>query len=142
MQTITVTALTTDLSAVRLVDAERRLPGPGEVGVRVEAAALNPVDWKLASGVFPGLELPHILGLDAAGIVEAVGEGVTTIGLGERVVWHGDLRRPGVFAKHSIAPAHVVARVPSDVDPLAAAAVPPPFRGSCARPESRRARSS
>jgi NADPH:quinone reductase len=124
MQTITATTLTADLSAVRLVDAERRLPGPGEVGVRVNAAALNPVDWKLASGVFPGIELPHILGLDAAGIVEAVGEGVTTIRPGERVVWHGDLRRPGVFAEHAIAPAHVLARVPDGVESAAAAAIP------------------
>ncbi|KAH9913671.1 chaperonin 10-like protein, partial [Epithele typhae] len=69
--------------------AERQVPTPGdsEVLVRVEAAALNPADWKIT-----GPELIHMMGVlplplstDGAGVVEAVGSGVTTLSKGDRV---------------------------------------------------------
>lgn len=70
-------------------------PGPKEILVRVEAASINPVDWKLRSGhakrMMP-LEFPAILGRDVAGTVEAVGEGTTRFKVGDRVmglVQHG-----------------------------------------------------
>lgn len=60
-------------------------PGPGEVLIKVQSTALNPVDWKIqAFGLF--LEkFPAILGGDAAGVVEEVGEGVTNLKKGDRV---------------------------------------------------------
>ena len=61
-------------------------PGPGELLVKVKAAALNPVDWKIQHGVFPlDVSLPLILGTDIAGDVRAVGEGVTNFSKGDRV---------------------------------------------------------
>lgn len=60
-------------------------PGPGEILVRVEASALNPVDWKIQSyGIFIE-EYPAILGVDLAGVVEEVGEDVKDLKRGDRV---------------------------------------------------------
>ncbi|MFF1699590.1 NADP-dependent oxidoreductase [Streptomyces sp. NPDC058257] len=63
-------------------------PGPGEIRIRVAAAGVNPVDWKVRSGVaremFP-LELPAIPGRDAAGVVDEIGDGVREVGVGDRV---------------------------------------------------------
>ena len=60
-------------------------PGPGEILVEVYATGLNPVDWKIQTlGIFLK-KFPAILGTDAAGIVKAVGEGVTTLAVGDKV---------------------------------------------------------
>jgi NADPH:quinone reductase-like Zn-dependent oxidoreductase len=75
-------------SKQKLVLGSRHVPkpGPGELLVKVKAAALNPVDWKIQNGVFPlDLPLPLILGTDIAGDVQAVGEGVTNFSKGDRV---------------------------------------------------------
>ncbi|GIF26725.1 NADPH:quinone reductase [Paractinoplanes tereljensis] len=67
---------------------ERPLPGPGQVRIRVRAAAVNPVDWKIRSGAsaaFHRLSLPHIPGLDAAGVVDEVGPGVTGLHVGDEI---------------------------------------------------------
>jgi NADPH:quinone reductase-like Zn-dependent oxidoreductase len=63
-------------------------PGPGQVRIRVRAAAVNPVDWKIRSGAsaaFHAVQLPAITGLDAAGVVDAVGEGVSDWRVGDEV---------------------------------------------------------
>jgi NADPH:quinone reductase len=65
------------------------VPGPDQVLIRVEAAALNPVDVRLATGEMREMmpvEHPFVLGMDAAGVVEAVGEGVTRFSPGDAVV--------------------------------------------------------
>jgi NADPH:quinone reductase-like Zn-dependent oxidoreductase len=61
-------------------------PGPGQVRVRLHAAALNRLDWWMRVGI-PGfhIPLPHILGADAAGVIDALGEGVTGWQVGQRV---------------------------------------------------------
>jgi NADPH:quinone reductase-like Zn-dependent oxidoreductase len=63
-------------------------PGPGEVRIRVAAASVNPVDWKVRSGavreVLP-VDLPAIPGRDAAGVVDEIGEGVRGVSVGDRV---------------------------------------------------------
>ncbi|TDC26990.1 zinc-binding alcohol dehydrogenase [Streptomyces sp. 8K308] len=99
-------------------------PGPGQVRVRVEACGLNPVDYQVAAGGHPDWGWPHVLGLDVAGTVDAVGEGVTGVGPGERVAHHGDLRRPGGFAEYALADASALAHVPEALDPVVAAALP------------------
>lgn len=66
---------------------QHEIPAPkaGEILVRIQATALNPVDWKIQqSGVYVET-YPAILGTDSAGIVEAVGEGVTNFAVGDRV---------------------------------------------------------
>ena len=62
-------------------------PGPGQLLIKVEAAGLNPVDWKIQLyGLFSDtMEFPSILGSDAAGTVEELGEGVTGFTKGDRV---------------------------------------------------------
>lgn len=68
--------------------------GPGEIRVRVTAASVNPVDWKLRSGEvrehFP-VDFPAIPGRDAAGVVDEVGEGVTGVSVGDRVFGLGGI---------------------------------------------------
>ncbi|MEW2168241.1 NADP-dependent oxidoreductase [Streptomyces sp. NPDC007084] len=63
-------------------------PGPGEIRIRVAAAGVNPIDWKLRAGdlreIFP-VELPAVPGRDAAGVVDETGEGVEGVSVGERV---------------------------------------------------------
>jgi NADPH:quinone reductase-like Zn-dependent oxidoreductase len=70
---------------LRLEDAEAPTPGPGHVRVRVHACGLNPADWELCRGLFKG-DLPRGIGLDVAGVVDAVGEGVTDLRPGDRAL--------------------------------------------------------
>ena len=60
-------------------------PGPGEVLVKVEAAALNPMDWMVRAINIMVPKWPAVIGEDGAGIVEDVGEGVTGFAKGDRV---------------------------------------------------------
>ncbi|MEV1009443.1 zinc-binding dehydrogenase [Streptomyces sp. NPDC049881] len=109
---------------LRLADLPVPEAGPGQVRVRVEACGLNPVDYQIAGGGHPQWEWPHVLGLDVAGTVDAVGEGVTQVRVGQRVAFHGDLRRPGGFAEFAVADADVLAPLPDDLDAVTAAALP------------------
>lgn len=92
-------------------------PGPGEVLVKIEAAGVNPVDTYMRSGVYPVLpELPFIPGGDAAGVVEAVGEGVDRFAGGERVyiatIAAG--RGTGCYAEKIALPASAVFALPAN----------------------------
>lgn len=60
-------------------------PGPGQILVRIEAAALNPLDWKIQAYGIDWVPLPAVLGTDAAGVVVALGEGVWNFAEGDRV---------------------------------------------------------
>jgi len=76
-----------DLDAVGLTDVADPEPGPGEVLVRVRAAALNRLDIWTASGALPiEHRFPHVLGADGAGEIEAVGDGVKGLKPGTRVI--------------------------------------------------------
>lgn len=112
------------LDGVTLADLPVPEPGPGELRLKVAAVSVNPVDWKLALDHKPEWTYPHVLGVDAAGIVDAVGPGVEGWAAGDRAVVHNDLWKPGVFADYCLAPAHVMARVPAGVSFTDAAAVP------------------
>ncbi|GAA1933895.1 NADP-dependent oxidoreductase [Kitasatospora viridis] len=77
---------------LRLIDAEKPHAGPGRVRIAVRAAGVNPVDWRIREGQVIGAHpttLPAGLGLDAAGVVDQVGEGVTGIAVGDRVFGEG-----------------------------------------------------
>ncbi|MHA6802330.1 NADP-dependent oxidoreductase [Salinifilum ghardaiensis] len=107
------------------VELPRPEPGPSEVLVRVRAAGVNPTDWKhRSSGLFLG-EPPFVLGWDVSGVVEEVGLGVTLFEPGDEVL--GMLPYPhgvGSHAEYVTAPARSFARKPSNVDHVAAGAVP------------------
>ncbi len=79
---------------LRLEEAE--LPGAAadRIRVRVEACGLNPADWTLCRGLFPG-NLPRGIGLDVSGTVDAVGEGVRDVAIGDAVRGQGVRQRPG-----------------------------------------------
>lgn len=75
--------------------------GPGQVLVRVQAAGVNPVDTYIRSGLYPlKLALPYTPGMDAAGIVEATGEGVTRFKVGDRVYTAGTIS--GAYAEKTV----------------------------------------
>ncbi|RSZ60058.1 NADP-dependent oxidoreductase [Massilia atriviolacea] len=100
-------------------------PGAGEVLVRVRAAGVNALDWKIRQGylqaVFP-LALPAALGIELAGEVIALGDGVTGFAPGDRVM--GALGRLGAYADAVAIDAHRLALVPQGLDDVQAAALP------------------
>jgi NADPH:quinone reductase-like Zn-dependent oxidoreductase len=74
---------------LRLEQAQIPDPGPGRIRVEVRACGLNPADWALCEGLFAG-SLPRGIGLDVAGVVDAVGEGVDGIAVGDAVLGSAD----------------------------------------------------
>ncbi len=94
-------------------------PGPGEILIRHEAIGLNFIDTYMRSGLYP-VQLPAILGSEGAGVVEAVGEGVTRFKPGDRVA-HGAAGR-GAYAEFQVLPANRTSRLPDGVSPRTAAA--------------------
>ncbi|NED92764.1 NADP-dependent oxidoreductase [Streptomyces sp. SID11233] len=77
---------------LRLIDAEEPHAGPGRIRIAVRAAGVNPVDWRIREGQVLGAhptELPAGVGLDAAGVVDEVGEGVDGIEIGDHVFGEG-----------------------------------------------------
>ncbi|MGH8905227.1 MAG: quinone oxidoreductase family protein [Egibacteraceae bacterium] len=94
-------------------------PGPGQVRVRVEAAGLNFIDVYHRKGQYP-LDLPMTPGMEAAGVVDAVGPDVGGIAEGDRVAYAMQL---GAYAEQAVVPAARVVRVPDGIDLRVAAAV-------------------
>lgn len=104
---------------MKLVELPTAAPGEGEARVRVEAAGVNFIDVYHRSGLYP-MPLPVHLGSEGAGVVEAVGVGVTDVAVGDRVAWSS---APGSYATHVVARASALVRVPDGVDARLAAAV-------------------
>jgi len=105
-------------------DAPKPEPGEGEVLIRVHAAAINPIDWKIRSGfVKKDLPMPFILGWDASGEVVASGMGVTEFKPGDAVYTMLGMKA-GAYAEYVTAPASLIALKPQSVDHIHAAAVP------------------
>ena len=94
-------------------------PGPGQARVRMQAVGLNFIDVYHRSGLYP-LPLPAVLGVEGAGVVEAVGAGVVHVRPGDRVASE---RPPGAYAQARLLPADRLVRLPDDVDAETAAAV-------------------
>ncbi len=107
-----------------VAEVDRPEPGLGEIRVHVEAVGLNPVDYKLAGRGHAAWSYPHILGLDVAGTVDAVGAAVDQFQVGDRVFYHGDLTKPGGYAEWAVTTAHTTGAIPDGVDVVAAAAIP------------------
>ena len=101
-------------------DVDLGTPGAGEVIIEQTAIGLNFMDVYQRSGYYP-LELPSGLGLEAAGRVVELGEGVTGFNLGDRVAYGGGA--PGAYATHRIFPADRLVPIPDAVDDQTAAAV-------------------
>ncbi|MGO4779992.1 alcohol dehydrogenase catalytic domain-containing protein, partial [Lysobacter sp. 2RAB21] len=100
-----------------LVDVELPAPTAGghDLLVRVEAISVNPVDTKVRSPK-PQVEAqPRVLGFDAAGIVEAVGENVTRFKVGDRVYYAGDITRPGTNSELHLVDERIVGAAPASL---------------------------
>ncbi|MDQ2989073.1 MAG: alcohol dehydrogenase catalytic domain-containing protein, partial [Pseudomonadota bacterium] len=94
------------------VDVEVGDPGPGEARVRHEAIGVNFIDVYFRTGLYPQ-PLPGGLGKEGAGVVEAIGEGVTEVKVGDRVAYAGG--PTGAYAQARIMPASVLLQLPDDI---------------------------
>ena len=99
--------------AMRLVSLPLGAPGPGEVCIRHRACGLNFIDVYQRSGLYP-LPLPATLGMEGAGVVEAVGEGVLHLKAGDRAAYAST--PPGSYAEARVMPAKCVVRLPDAID--------------------------
>jgi NADPH:quinone reductase-like Zn-dependent oxidoreductase len=108
---------------LKLVEAPVPQPGEGQVLIRVHAAGVNPADWKYLSGVmkkYMPLSFPWMPGLDGAGVVEALGAGVTQFRPGQAV--YGPMA--GAYAEYTVAPASDLQIKPDRLSFEEAASVP------------------
>lgn len=102
------------------VDVELGKPGPGEVLIRHKACGLNYIDVYFRTGLYPQ-NLPAGLGMEAAGIVEAVGDGVLHVVVGDRVAYAG--RPLGAYSEARVMPAAQLVRLPDSISFETAAAM-------------------
>ncbi len=140
-----------DVDVLKIEEVPTPEPQAGEVLIKILATGLNRLDDYIREGlIVPELEWPHILGADAAGEVEAVGEGVTGFTIGERVIPQPGfptdptdyetrpgaatasfnlpgLHRPGTYAQYISVPARFVAKDTTGLSPEEAAALPMPL---------------
>lgn len=115
------------LDVLSYEEVARPEPGADEVLVRVRAAGVNPVDWKIREGLgkeWFGHQLPFIPGCDLAGVVESVGPKVKGLQPGDAVYGFVNLKRCGVYAEYALATESEVIRKPETLDFVQAAAVP------------------
>lgn len=118
-QSAVVYSETGDASVLHLVEREIPEPGPGEVRVRVVRSGVNPTDWKARTGRGPGQRLPFgevVPNQDGAGVVDAIGEGVDGITVGDRV-WtflSAQERPTGTAQQFTVLPVDRVAPLPDD----------------------------
>src|SRR5690606_11658001 len=97
---------------LELVDRPVGEPGPGQIRIRQMAAGLNFIDVYQRSGLYK-MTLPAALGMEAAGVVEAVGEGVTHLKPGDRAAYAS--QPPGAYAEARVMPAAQVCRLPDGI---------------------------
>ncbi len=97
---------------MQLVDVEVGAPGPGEIRIRHQACGLNFIDVYQRTGLYP-MTLPHTLGMEGAGVVEAVGEGVTHLKAGDRAAYASN--PPGSYSQARVMPAKTVVKLPDGI---------------------------
>ncbi|TCD62490.1 hypothetical protein EIP91_006811 [Steccherinum ochraceum] len=102
-------------------------PEAGEIAVKIEATALNPIDWKVQATSYNSFlkEYPAISGSDAAGIVAAIGDSVSNFAVGDRVFFQGFFtNRLATFKQYTIVPAEIAAKIPPSITFDQAATIP------------------
>ena len=104
---------------LRYEEAPLPEPGPGQVRVKIEAAGVNFIDIYHRTGLYPG-QLPITPGMEGAGVVDALGPGVTEVKMGQRVAY---AMQQGAYAEYAVVPAWRLAPIPDQVETRAAAAV-------------------
>ncbi|MBA3596293.1 MAG: quinone oxidoreductase [Methylibium sp.] len=101
-----------DADTLQLVELTLGEPGPGELRIRHHACGLNYIDVYQRSGVY-ALPMPLTLGMEGAGIVEAVGEGVTHLRAGDRAAYAS--QPPGAYSEARLMPAKCVVKLPEAI---------------------------
>jgi NADPH2:quinone reductase len=109
-----------DPDVMHLTDVPLGDPGPGEVRVRHRACGINFVDVYFRTGLYP-VPLPVVLGTEGAGVIDAVGEGVTHLAIGDRVAYAA--RTPGSYAEARVVSAIPVVKLPDAIEFETAAAM-------------------
>lgn len=89
-------------------------PGPGQVRLRHAAVGLNYADTYFRNGTYP-IPMPNGLGVEAAGVVEALGEGVTNVAVGDRVTYTGFINTLGAYATQRLIPAAPLIKLPDSI---------------------------
>jgi NADPH2:quinone reductase len=102
-----------DADVMKLAEVAIGDPGPGEVRIKHHACGINFIDIYHRTGLYPNA-LPLVLGTEGAGVVEAVGAGVTHLAVGDRVGYAA--RSPGSYAEQRIMPATPVVKLPDSID--------------------------
>lgn len=108
-------------------DAENPTFQPDDVLIKVYATSINPVDWKVRSGNYPGAEqrkFPVILGWDVSGIIEKLGDEVTGFAVGDEVYARPNTKRQGTYAEYVAVNFKEISPKPKSIDHLHSAAVP------------------
>ncbi|MFF4138639.1 NADP-dependent oxidoreductase [Streptomyces mirabilis] len=116
-----------DPDVLRYEDVEQPVPGAGQVRVRVAATSFNPVDANIRAGFMQGpipVTLPHSPGIDVAGTIDALGEGVTGVQVGDQVIGFLPMAGPGAAAEYVLAPVEALTPAPKSVALSVAAALP------------------
>jgi len=110
---------------ISLADVELPVPecDDNELLVKVEYVGLNPLDAEYAKTGFSQWQYPHILGLDAVGVVIKAPKGIYP-NIGDRVMWHASLTAQGVLSEYAKVPNYAVSVVPDCIEPQKAAALP------------------
>jgi NADPH2:quinone reductase len=106
--------------AMRLEDVEVGDPGPGQVRLRQTAIGLNFIDVYYRTGLYPVPTMPATLGVEAAGVVEAIGDGVTELKIGDRVAYAAQI---GAYAEKRLIPADRLVKIPNGISDEQAAAM-------------------
>jgi NADPH:quinone reductase-like Zn-dependent oxidoreductase len=116
-----------DPDVLRYEDVEQPVPDAGQVRLRVAGSAFNPVDDGIRSGYLQGpfpVTLPHTPGIDVSGTVDALGDGVTNVAIGDAVIGFLPMTADGAAAEYVIAPAEILAPAPTRIPLPDAAALP------------------
>jgi NADPH:quinone reductase-like Zn-dependent oxidoreductase len=109
---------------LKLEQVPRPVPGNGQMLLRVRAASVNPIDWKLRSNPRGRMPMPYTPGFDVSGVVESLGPGVTKFTPGDEVFAMLDLRRGGAYAEYAIVTESEAATKPAKTSHVEAAAMP------------------
>ena len=101
------------IEEMKLVDVPVGEPGPGQIRIRHRAIGRNFIDTYQRTGLYP-MQMPLTLGMEGAGMIEAVGEGVTHLKVGDRAAYASN--PPGSYSEVRVMPALAVCRLPDEID--------------------------
>ncbi|MQS76484.1 zinc-binding dehydrogenase [Companilactobacillus halodurans] len=124
MKALTINSNQNKIEDIKISEMEKPQILDDEILIKVHAVGLNPVDYKMAEGHNPNWSYPHVLGLDAAGEIVQVGKtNPKDFKVGQRVFFHDDLTKNGVYAEYAKAKYNIVGKIPDNVTYQSAAAI-------------------